>query len=288
MRMSTASGGVRPRAGRTFPRLPVAVVALAALADADAATSSCLTLSGFGGSGPLHPGGAPFEPRACFQRSTSGASALALAQSDGDRGIWRTNATASFGSGENATATARSVWNEQLVVIHHPDPGQSGTHGTFFHEMYLEGFLEATGAGLANVQIRNSSTHVAEHTEFSISVTADSGSLAVGEIVEGSLPFKFNESFQFGIELRTSAQRRINRTGPGSAEAAFGGTGYFGGITRVLDAFGGEVQGFSFGGGNTGFTFTQSLVPSPVPLPPAFWPLAGGLAALMRIRRRRA
>jgi hypothetical protein len=31
--MSTASGGVRPRAGRTFPRLPVAVVALAALAD---------------------------------------------------------------------------------------------------------------------------------------------------------------------------------------------------------------------------------------------------------------
>ncbi len=264
--------------------LPLALLALAAPGNAQAATSSCVTVSGFGGSSPLNPGGAPFEPRECFQRSTSGASALAVAQSDGDRGIWRTNATASFGSGENASATARSIWNEQFVVISHPDSSQSGTSGTFFYEMYLEGFLDATGAGVASVQIRNFSTFVSDHAEFSISATADSGPKAIAQVIEGRLSFRFNEPFQFGIELRTSAQRRTNRTGPGFAEAAFGGTGYFGGITRVLDAFGGEVQGFSFGGSNTGFTFTQSLVP--VPLPPTVWLLACGLVTLARSRRR--
>jgi hypothetical protein len=267
--------------------LPLAFLAIAMLGNAHAATSSCVTMSGFGGSSPLNPGGAAFEPRECFQRSTSGASALAVAQSDGDRGIWRTNATASFGSAETASATARSIWNEQFVVINHPDLSQSGTSGIFFYEMYLEGFLDATGAGLANVQIRHFSTFVSEHTEFSISATADSGPKAIAQVIEGSLSFRFNEPFQFGIELRTSAQRRINRTGPGFADAVFGGTGYFGGITRVLDESGGEVQGFSFGGSNAGFTFTQSLVPTPVPLPPAAWLLACSLVTLACSTRRR-
>jgi hypothetical protein len=126
--------------------LPLAFLAIAVLGNAHAATSSCITMSGFGGSSPLNPGGAAFEPRECFQRST-------------------------------------------------------------------------------------------------------------------------------------------NRTGPGFAEAAFGGTGYFGGITRVLDDSGGEVQGFSFGGSNAGFTFTQSLVP--VPLPPAAWLLACSLVTLACSTRRR-
>lgn len=287
MRVFPVSRREHPAPRRTIFALSFAFLALAALGDAHAATSTCVTLSGFGGSSPSNPDGAPFEPRECFQSSTSAASALAVAQSDGDRGIWRTNATASFGTGENATATARAIWNEQFVVINHPDPGQTGAFGTFFYEMYLEGFLDATGAGNATVQVRNFSTYVSEHTEFSIAVNADTGPRAVGQVVEGSLPFKFNEPFQFGIELRTTAARRINRTGPGFAEAAFGGTGYFGGITRVLDAFGEEVQGVSFGGSNVGFSFTQSLVPTPVPLPPAVWMLAGGLVAMTRIRRRR-
>lgn len=284
--MSTAIRGEHRALKRAMFALPLVVLAFTVPDDALAATSSCITVSGFGGSSPLNPLGAPFEPRECFQRSTSGASALAVAQSDGDRGIWRTNAMASFGSGESPTAIARSIWNEQFVTIDHPDPSQSGASGTFFYEMYLEGFLDSTGAGIANVQIRHFGTLTAERTVFAVSATADSGPQAIGQIIEGALSFRFNETFQFGIELRASAQRRIGRTGPGFADAAFGGTGYFGGITRVLDAFGEEVQGFSFGGNNSGFAFAQSLVPAPIPLPPAVWMLTWGLIALARFRSR--
>lgn len=265
----------------------LALLTLAALGEARAATSTCITLSGFGGSSPLNPLGAPFEPRDCFQSSTSGTSALAVAESSGDRGVFRANATASFGSGENPVASGRSIWNEQFVIIDHPDPSQNGVMtGTFFYEIFLEGFLDVTGDGTAIVQIRNSSSYVSDHAEFSASANATTGPMSIGQVIEGALPFRFGESFQFKIELLTEAKRRPNSSGAGFAEAVFGGTGYFGGITRVVDGFGVEVQGFSFSGSNSGFSFTQSLVPQPVPLPAPVWLLAAGFAVLGRWARR--
>jgi len=252
-------------------------------------TSNCVATSGFGRSGPLFPEGQPYVATPCAQSSAGGVTALARSEAEGDRGIWRANATATFGGGQNATAVSRSIWREEFVTIDHP--GKAGESGTFFYEMFLEGYLDATGAGRSRVQVFDEGTFNLRSLEWSDSATAASGPKPIGQVIEGALSFRFGEQFSFQIELFTGAERMTNTTGGGFAEAVFGGTGYFGGITRVLDQDGGAVQGFTFGGSNSGLDFGQSLVPvvpPPVPTPPTLWMLASGLLALTWFRRRRA
>ncbi len=268
--------------------LSFAFVALAGPAAAQSPavniSSSCVASSGFGGSSPLFPDGQPFVAIPCVQTATGGNGALAIAEAAGDRGIWRADATAAFGAGENASAVGRSIWREEFVTI--DLPGKEGQSGTFFYEMFLEGYLEATGAGRSRVQVLDQGTFNPRSLEWSDSATAATGPKPISQVIEGALTFKFGQEFSFQIELFTAAERSTNLTGAGFAESVFGGTGYFGGITRVLDQDGNAVQGFTFGGRNTGLDFGQSLVPPPVPAPPTVWMLAAGLVALTWVRRR--
>jgi hypothetical protein len=237
----------------------------------------------------LFPGGQPYVATPCAQNASGGVAALATSEAGGDRGIWRANATATFGSGETATAVSRSVWREEFFSIDHTD--KAGQSGTFFYEMFLEGYLDATGAGRSRVQVFDEGTFNARALEWSDSATAASGPKSIGQVIEGALTFRFGEQFSFQIELLTAAERMPNASGAGFAESVFGGTGYFGGITGVLDQDGNAVQVFTFGGSNSGLDFQQSLVPvvpPPVSAPPTLWMLASGLLALTWLRRRRA
>jgi hypothetical protein len=260
--------------------LSVAALTLTGWQTSQAATAACTTVTGFGGSSPLFPGGQVINIRPCYQSSTDVNGGFAEAESDGDRGIFKTNATASFSAGTISTASAQTRWNEQFVVINHPDSSMQGSSGLLRFDMYLEGYLDATGSAFSNVIVQAFDTFTSTHTIFSTSATSITGPKAVSQFIEGAFIFKFGEQFQFGINVSNTVGRRSGLAGAGWGEAAFGSTGYWGGIRSIEDAFGNSVTNYSFMGSNSGFDFTLSTRPSVVPLPGAFWLMVSSLVLI--------
>jgi hypothetical protein len=267
----------------------LAGAALLGIAPAHAASVSCFSDAGWGGSSPLNPGGTLQTGDACFSRSEPTNGGLLIAEADSDRGIVRGSALVEFPVGVSHTATASSSWREELWVINHPDPTKQGTSGSLRYAFFIQGFLDATGAGVANMILSIEGNRTTERNILNIGATSVTGPRAINEFIEGEIGFVFGETANFTFRLNTSAQRRPGVSGAGFAEALFINSGYWGGITSVSDADG-PLTGVTFGGTNLNFesALTTSTIPAAVPLPASVWLLGTGVAGLLWRRRAKA
>lgn len=295
--MATVNG-VSGLQWRGFAALCATVGLLGSAAPAQAVTASCVSTAGFqtGWNGTNNDGLAyPGTP--CTFSTPPAAGSGAVVESDADIGVLRANATGFFASGESASVTALAIWKQQGLMIGHPDPSFEGMLGTLSFEYFLEGFLDATGAGRAVVALNK-----VEYPPFggdaftvaiaSASATAATGPKAINLAGEDSLQFAFGTPFTLELQLSVRVDRAPAGfgtfvSGPGWAESIFYGTSYWGGIKGVTDAGGNPVPVFSLSAaGNPDFDFMVSAVP--VPLPAAVWLFAAGLPLVLIAVRRAA
>jgi hypothetical protein len=263
---------------------------LLAAAPASAASVLCGDLAGFGGSTPETPGGSVRQGRSCFSQVFPTNGGLIIAEADADpAGILRAASTVQLPVGVSHISQSSATWEEAFWVINHPDPTKQGSLGIARFEFFLEGFLDATGAGRSSVSLIVEGNQTSQSTLFNAGATAATGPKAVNAFVEGTVFFRFGETANFLLRLVTRADRATGQTGIGFAEAVFSNTGYWGGFSVVEDGDG-PLDGFTFGGSNVNFGTTAftSQVPAPVPLPASAWLLVTALAGLGWLRRRSA
>lgn len=274
-----------------FRRLAASLLAATLLgaAPAQADSVNCSSVSGWGGSSPLNPDGFLRPGLTCFSRREPANGGRLIAEADSDRGVVRASATVELPVGVNHTATATSTWEEGLWVINHPDPAKQGTSGLLRFGFFIQGTLDATGAGVANMILAIEGNRTIQQNLLNIGATSVTGPKVVNAFIEGTIGFVFGESANFTFRLTTSAQRRAGVTGAGFAEALFVNSGYWGGLSAVEDADG-PLTGFTFGGPDLDFgaTFTTSTIPAAVPLPASVWLLGTGVAGLLWRRRAKA
>jgi hypothetical protein len=284
-----ARAPARRRAAR-FLLAAIAGTALLAGTAAQAASVSCNDIAGWGGSSPEFPDGRLRSFDACFSRLEPATGGLLIAEADSDRGIVRGAATVVLPAGVSHSATSVSSWAEELWVINHPDPLQQGTSGLLRFAFFIQGTLDATGAGQASVALQIEGNRTPEQNLFSIGANSGTGPKVVNAFVESAVFFTFGESSNFTFRLLTTAQRRAGAAGEGFAEAIFSNSGYWGGVVGVEDG-NGALTGFTFAGPDPGFesTFTTSTIPAVVPVPASVWLLGtavAGVVARFRGRKR--
>ncbi|MBL8200405.1 MAG: VPLPA-CTERM sorting domain-containing protein [Chromatiales bacterium] len=278
--------------GPTFSKRLLAAVVLSAATilgapAASADTVSCGDLAGYGGSSPSFPDGRIRLGTPCFQSVTPANGGLIIAEADADRGIIRAASTVQLPSGVSHLSQSGAAWEEQYWAINHPDPAQQGTNGVLRFAFFVEGYLDATGAGQSSVLLQATSLRSPNPvTLFTTFANGTTGPKSVLAFVEGALSFRFGETSNFNFSLTTRAERAPGASGEGFAEAVFNNTIYWGGLAAVEDSLGNAVSGFSFSGFNAGLDFTESQVPTVVPLPASAWLLGTGIAGLLWRRRQ--
>lgn len=267
--------------------LTLAAVTVAVAAPAGAATLTCGDLAGFGGSSPLTPDGYLRLGNDCVDHASPPEGGVLNAEASADPGIVRASAMVALPAGVSHLARSGAAWEETAWIINHPDPTKQGSAGVLRFEFFVEGFLDATGAGQSSVTLAVQSNLTARKTLFSSFANGTTGSKSVLVFVEGAFSFRFGETNNFFFSLDTRAERAPGKTGEGFAEAVFTNTGYWGGLTAVEDG-NGPLSGFTFSGGNASFgeRITASLVPDPVPLPASVW-LFGSATAGLLLRGRK-
>ncbi|MBL8224275.1 MAG: VPLPA-CTERM sorting domain-containing protein [Chromatiales bacterium] len=272
---------------RLAAALALSAAALLAMAPASADSVLCGDLAGFGGSTPLTPGGSLREGRSCFSQVFPTNGGVILVEADSDpSGILRATSLVQLPVGVNHLGQSSASWEEAFWVIDHPDPAKQGSLGSARFEFFLEGFLDATGAGRSSVSLVVEGNQTSQRSLFNSAATGASGPRAVNAFIEGTVFFRFGETSNFTLRLVTRAERASGQAGLGSAEAVFSNTGYWGGFTAIED-FDGPVEGFTFGGSNATFGTRGFTSQIPVPVPASAWLLASGLAGLGWLRRRR-
>jgi hypothetical protein len=163
-----------------------------------------------------------------------------------------------------------------------------GTNGVLRFAFFVEGYLDAAGAGQSSVRLQATSLRSPNPiTLYTASANSTTGPKSVLAFVEGALNFRFGETSSFNFSLDTRAERALGASGEGFAEAVFNNTVYWAGINAVEDSLGIAVNGFTFSGFNTGLDFNESQVPAVVPLPASAWLLGTGLAGLLCRRQAR-
>lgn len=287
--MSRPAPTIRPMSNRwTGLAVHIALAAslFAATPAARADTVLCGDLAGYGGSSPSFPDGRVRPGTPCFSSVAPASGGQIIAEADADRGIVRAASTVVLPAGVSHLAQSGAAWDEEFWTINHPDPAFQGTNGVLHFAFFIEGYLDATGAGQSSVLLRAYSTQSPNPIAlFSSFANGTTGAKAVNVFVEGALNFRFGETSNFNFSLITRAERAIGASGQGFAEAVFNKTIYWGGITAIEDPFGNPVTGFTFSGSNSGFDFNASQVPAAVPLPASVWLLATGIAGLLWRRR---
>lgn len=102
------------------------------------------------------------------------------------------------------------------------------------------------------------------------------------------IPIVFGTPFQIRADLTAFTQAFATVPGDvASAYSNFGSSGYWGGITEVHLANGTVLSDYTLSS-QSGFDWSKSSVPAPVPVPAAMWLLGSGLLGLIGVTWRKA